>query len=140
MSLIDEWRKLDPSDFALALGVLLAVIAPGFLTLYLYRPSLVESLDTFKLILFSISLTLPFVVLNFFAFELSADSNPDRASPGSILTTAMAGTSLVLYVALLISFLFQLTFRQHLGAIAGLQVLWFFFLWLVRRHERQGKT
>src|SRR5437667_12266340 len=111
MSLIDEVRKLDPSDIALGLGVLLAVIAPGFLTLYLYNPSLVESLDTFKLILFSISLTLPFVVLNFFAHDLSADSNPEKASPGLILTYAMAGTSFVLYMALLISFLFQLTFR-----------------------------
>jgi len=135
MSPIDEAKKLQPSDIALGLGVLLAVIAPGFLTLYLYRPTLVESLDTFKLILFSISLTLPFVVLNFFAHDMSADSNSEKTFAGSILINAMAGTSLVLYMALLISFLFQLTFRQHLGAITGFQLLWFFFLWLVRRHE-----
>lgn len=140
MSLIDEWKKLDPSDFTLGFGVLMAVIAPGFLTLYLYRPALVESLDILKLILFSVSLTLPFVVLNFFANDIAAGSSLEEVSPGSRLTNAMAGTSLVLYMALLISFLFLFTFRQYLGAIAVLQLLWWAVLRLVRWHDRQQKT
>jgi hypothetical protein len=71
MSWLSDIRALKGSEFYIALGIVVAVIGPGFLVLLLYRPDLLISLDILKLIVLSAGGTLPFLVLNFCATSYS---------------------------------------------------------------------
>lgn len=134
MSLVDEVRKLEPADFALAVGVFIAIVAPGFLTIYLYKPELVSSLDTFKLLVFSSAITLPVVVANFAAaaYLANEDSPPNFAD---ISMQALASGCVVLYISLILSYLLTLTFRFHLGVLAFIEVLFFLAAYLGNRKK-----
>ena len=131
MSLIDEARKLHSSDIALGIGVIVAIVAPGFLTIFLYRPGLIASLDTFKLLLFSASLTLPIVAMNFACANHFEEGSGESSTTIAIL--AMAMSCMVLYLALVTSYLLSLSFRAHLVGLGALQVLLFLVLYVEKR-------
>lgn len=134
MSLVDEVRKLEPADFALAVGVFIAIVAPGFLTIYLYKPALISSLDTFKLLVFSSAITLPVVVANFAAaaYLTNEKSHPDLAD---ISMQSLASACIALYFSLIVSYLLTLTFRWHLGVLACIEVLFFLAAYLGNRKK-----
>jgi len=122
MSVIDEYRKINTNDITLALAALLGVIGPGFLTIYLFKPELVENLETLKLILFSCSLTLPILIINVTVIDAYKNTEKLALAGGEILAS-LSVTSFVLYSALVISYLFSLSFKWHLGAIFGVQII-----------------
>ena len=134
MSLVDEARKLNTSDIALGIGVVVAIVSPGFLTIFLYKPELIASLDTFKLLLFSASLTLPIVAINFIcAVHFEENSNNSDATGIAIMSMAMS--CVVLYLALVTSYLLYCSFRIHLAALAIFQVLLLFVLYVEQRRK-----
>lgn len=136
MSLVDEARKLKQNDIVLAVGIFISVIAPGFLTIYRYKPALVGSLDTFKLLIFSAALTLPMVIVSHFATSvLAGEKNKDEHA--AIFATAMAMTCLVLYLALLVSYFASLTFKWYLVSAVGFQVLLFLVLYIDQRYSKK---
>lgn len=122
MSIVDDFKKLEPSDFAITFGLFVSVIAPGFLTIFLFKPELVASLDTFKLLVFSSALTLPIVALNYIAIGVNQDaSNSDRHIEAFLFS--MLITCSIMYVALLISYFGMTSFKVHLGMIAIVQLV-----------------
>jgi hypothetical protein len=136
MSIIDEARKLDRSHIVFVVGAFISVVAPGFLTIYLYKPALVGSLDTFKLLVFSAALTLPIVILNYFAaVQLSPSKDKDHQVSSLIL--AMAMTCVVFYLALIISYFALLTFKSYIATVTALQVLLFLSMFLDQRYSKK---
>jgi hypothetical protein len=137
MSIIDEARKLDRNHIVFAVGAFISVIAPGFLTIYLYKPVLVGSLDTFKLLVFSAALTLPVVILNHFAAtQLPPSKEKDHFVSSFIL--AMVMTCVVFYLALIISYFALLTFKSYIVTVAALQVLLFLSMFLDQRYSKKS--
>lgn len=64
MSLIEDLKALDTNASALIAIFFASFIAPAFLLIYRLNPELFTSIDTFKLIILSISIATPsFVVL-----------------------------------------------------------------------------
>jgi hypothetical protein len=136
MSIIEEFRKLDRGHIVFVVGGFISVVAPGFLTIYLFKPDLVGSLDTFKLLVFSAALTLPVVILNHFAaVQLPPSKRLDHQVSSLIL--AMAMTCAVFYLALVISYFALLTFKLFVATVVVLQVLLFLSMILDQRYSKK---
>jgi hypothetical protein len=119
MSVVDEFRKLTRSDILLSVGLFVSVIAPGFLTIFLYKPELVASLETFKLVVFSGALGLPVVVVNHLVVSQTQRFKNNSAAVGF----AMFLTYIVFYSALLVSYFWNFSFRWYLGILMAIQML-----------------
>lgn len=63
----DFLRKVTAWDVAVILGGFLVSVAPGFLILFMFRPDLMQQMESFKLVVLSASFTLPLVAFNAFA-------------------------------------------------------------------------
>src|ERR1051326_4936000 len=116
MSLVEELKSADGFDFAVALVCFLGVLAPGFLTLFLFRPELVITLDTLKVLLFSASLTLPVTG----ALIVLRHKRTPREHIGVELAVSVSATALIFFPGLLSTYLFHLSFRAFLGFIAAM--------------------
>jgi hypothetical protein len=66
MGLIEDVKKLDGSDVALGVFAFSATLAPGMLIIYLFHKELFLSLSTVKLVLLSISITIPQQLMSLF--------------------------------------------------------------------------
>lgn len=117
MSTIDELRKLKPMHVASWLALFLAIIAPGFLTIFLYRPELVSGLDTLKLLVFSASLTLPILLFNVVGAFAVLEARNESVDQEVLITLTILLTCLSQYLALLIAYLVGLSFKGYLLAV-----------------------
>jgi hypothetical protein len=95
------------------------VVAPGFLVLFQFKPNLVISLDTVKLLVFSYALSLPvffckIVMMFFFSHK---DIKEDLAC-----ASAMANTVFVQYPALILAYFGGLSFKGYLIALSMCQI------------------
>lgn len=59
MSILDELKQVNVGTATLIAIVLFAFVAPGFLTIYYLNPHLFIQLDVVKLLVLSVSITLP---------------------------------------------------------------------------------
>jgi Na+-driven multidrug efflux pump len=95
-------------------------VAPGFLLLYLFKPELISSLETIKVIIFSLALSVPIVLVNLpIAIYLSGE-HEDKYLP---ILFAMMLSSTVFYFALITTYLFNFNFKEFLIAVLVLQFL-----------------
>jgi arginine exporter protein ArgO len=137
MSIFEEIQKLNRSHIVFAAWAFLSVVAPGFLTIYLYKPLLVGSLDTLKLIVFSAALTLPILILNFYVvIGVPPSENEDHQVSSFIF--AMAITFAVFYLSLSISYFALLTFKSYVVLLAVIQVLLFVSMWIDQRYSKKS--
>ncbi|MDP2171949.1 MAG: hypothetical protein Q8J96_16185 [Rhodocyclaceae bacterium] len=129
MSIVTELQKLRPPDIVLATFALLAVVSPGFLLIYLYKPELIGSLSTFKLLVFSTALTLPVVAFN---YSLTLIRPMVKDFPfswtGAILSLVKAFVAQ--HLALLIVYLNAYPFKTYL-LVLGIFQFMVFIMWLV---------
>ncbi len=63
-NLLESCKKLSVKNYTYISCAFLAIFSPGYLLLYLYKPSLFQELETAKLFAFAISLTAPVVFIN----------------------------------------------------------------------------
>jgi hypothetical protein len=122
MSIISEIREFKISDFLLCVAVFLATVAPGFLILYLYKPTFVKELDIFKLLLFSGSLTLPGFLLNVL-FMAAATTNIKNWSLKEDISTSSILSFFAYYIIITIAYFLGLTFRFFIFAMIGLEAI-----------------
>ena len=123
MTLHDEFKKFSPADFALIVCIFLSIFAPGFLTLYLYKPTLIQTLDTSKVLLFSLSLALPLFAINTIILMLSSK----ETTPYSLKEISFLGGIIAIfsfYPSLLIAFFQKLPFSDFLITLTILELLW----------------
>lgn len=110
MSIIEEAKKLEAFDVTFYLCVFLATLAPGFLTIYLFKPELISSLDTAKLIIFSTSIALPAYSVNYIIMLINTEGT-QNAEPKIIGLMAGSVTSASFYSALLLAYFAVLNFK-----------------------------
>ncbi|OGO79785.1 MAG: hypothetical protein A2Y21_11995 [Clostridiales bacterium GWC2_40_7] len=111
MSIIEDIRNTHPSQFFYAMIGFAGVLAPGFLTLYLFKPNLIIAIDVFKLLFFSASLIIPVVLLNFFTIFFWRKRTKD-SSISKILFSAVLTTAMVMFVSLFVAYTFNLSFKR----------------------------
>ncbi len=118
-------RKVSGHEWVLALLAFLAVVGPGFLTVYQFHPELVKDLDLGKLILFSISLGGPSLFLEMSLVFLFAPENKRFIlTPKRGLGFGAIGSSLAMYPSLLAVHLLHLNFHSYLIIVAFLVILY----------------
>lgn len=110
--------------FYLVVGVtIFAVLSPGFLVVLYYKPSLIESVDIFKLLFASTSLTLPLAIITFLLVSLpmAIAVNDDHTTEisGIWLISAFV-TAIILYLSLYAAYLLVLPFRRFTYIVLGL--------------------
>ena len=75
MKIVQELKSIDSGDALIAIISFVAVVAPGILIIHEFDRSLVTTLTTPKLILFSLAITLPVMVLNFMLYGMQQKSS-----------------------------------------------------------------
>ena len=112
-------------------------IAPGFLLIYLYKPELLSSLDTLKVIFFSLSLSLPIIIVNLFLQFNILDEDGEEFE---IAVISLFMSSLVSYPSILISYLFLLSFKEFLIVLAIAQIVVFILFIFIKKVEEKNKN
>lgn len=124
--MLKELAHLKQKHYVVLTATILALFGPGFLCLFHFKNNLISSLDIVKLLILSISITLPLIILNFlvitFALVVITDNTPDE--PIEIIW-AMAAllTAAVLYIGLYASFIWNLPFRQFTFVLIWIEVV-----------------
>ncbi len=141
MSYIQDMKSLEHQHYLLAGLFFAATLAPGFLIIFHFRPELVERYDFFKLLLLSMSLTVPYLLIN--ATQISSTGLFDqhgRTGHKAGLGMACFSSFYVLFVALLIAYYFDYSFRKFTVHVLLLTVLSYLILWLTARAERKKSS
>jgi hypothetical protein len=120
LSILSELQNLKAQHIALYVGAFLGTVAPGFLIIYYFRPELIERYDIFKLTFFSVSMTLPLLVVNL-ALIWSDIKHTEDIWPVFLL--AFGVNFVVLYIALIVVYFFSLGFKFYLGIVAFLELV-----------------
>lgn len=134
MSFIEEVKKLEGLDVSLYLGAFLATVAPGFLLLLLYRPGLIEALDTVKLIILSASIGLPLFTLNAFIAIIFTKKGeaPDFHEAG--LESGII-TSIAFYVALLAAYYTAVSLKLFIPMLALINFIFYISILVVTKDK-----
>ena len=118
--MISDIKSLSWRQTIGGLLVCTGAVCPGFLTLFLFKPELVTSLETIKILLFSISLSLPVVFVNLPVAIYVSEDEDDKYHP---ILISLLLSSKVFYPSLLISYLLDYQFKLFLMTIAIVQLL-----------------
>jgi len=95
----------------------MGAISPGFLLIYVFKPELVYQLETVKLIIFSLSLSLPVFIINFL-FISAVDVNNVEVPPQILAGFALFMSFLAMYPNLLMAYMFNLSFNIFMAILA----------------------
>lgn len=117
MNFISGLEKLSPPKVALYSGAVLTLICPGYLFLFLYHRTLFLSLDITRLLILSISISMPFFVANSIvglAGCLSSQPQGDKMNSDILLgRTAFSGIVFTTVVFCAIFGFFSLPFKSQ---------------------------
>lgn len=120
MNIADELKSLEPSHVVSIVFSFSAIIAPGYLIIYLFKPQLIASLDVFKLLVFSMSLTLPMLALNYYVQQIVlAEIDP---GPKNRLSLALMLAMVVIYPQVLMAYIQHLSFRAFLYRVISAEI------------------
>lgn len=122
MSLFQDIREIKTEQFAAYVIIFLAVIAPGLLMIYLFEIELFKSLETLKLIIFAMAISLPLPAINtMLSGHIDKEEEPEIHDHVFLNTfISFAG----IYLAILSAYIFSLTFKQFLLIIAALEIVY----------------
>lgn len=135
--LIDQIKRLKSKDVAFVIGLFIAVLAPGFLTLYLFQPEAIAGYDTIKVIIFSAALTLPVFSFNLLVTGIASTESLHEDQFGPWIMSSLL-TTLTFYPALLASYIYNLRFIAFLALLASIGL--FLLLTAVAAINRREKT
>ena len=138
MSIIEDIRKIEAHYFGVYVLLFLSIFAPGFLLLYIYKPELLASLGTVKILIFSASLSLPIAAINTFLVPIS-EPNEGSKFEDSLLLGALY-SFIGLYAVIFISYLFSLSFKQFVIGIAIFEFILLIGVLIVRQREKKKNT
>lgn len=144
--LVELFKKVESWEIAAAIGWFLATVSPGALILFLYQPILFRELETVKLLVLSVSLTLPLamvnvlltVVLNVLS-QRGMEASKKETNKSEFFFWQMVWAFFVLYGALLSAYLCSLTINQFMvvaGGLNGLVAVFVFFLFRLLNRTR----
>ena len=137
MSAIEDIKNLKIEHFAIYSIVFLSIIAPGLLLIYLYKPFYLESFGILQLILFSAALSLPMPTVNTFLTIILAQAEQDDLEGHVIIN--MIFSFIGLYIAIMISYLWLLSFKQFLITASVLEVI-ILIIFAIDRYDEKKKS
>lgn len=111
--LVSQIKHLKSKDIAFAFGFFLAVLAPGFLTLYQFKPEVVSEYATVKLIIFSVAITLPIFAFNLTITGMYSTENLHMDQTIPWITSSLI-TTFSFYSSILITYILNLKFMHFL--------------------------
>ncbi len=112
--MLKDIKELSWDQSIFVISGFLGSIAPGFLLLYLFKPELILSLDSFKLVIFSLALSLPVVFLNILMCKSAPGNEISNLKIGYL---ALVLASFSMYPSILMSYLFQFSFFDYLKVL-----------------------
>lgn len=118
--MLKDIQSLTWTQTIIFIFALLGTLSPGFLTLYLFKPELISSLDTLKVILFSLSLSLPVFIITLFFLDQIA---PEKDEPFINALPSLLIASLVSYSSILLSYWLAFSFKTFLITLFIIQAL-----------------
>lgn len=126
MSILRDIEKITEENFLFVLFDSFFLISPGVLTIFYFRSDILSDLDSIKIILLSVAVSLPFILWNFLMiFSLIYRGKlldvGEKKLTFFILTSALALTSFIIYLLLFISYLFVISFKISLFLFLGLE-------------------
>ena len=132
MSILDDIKSIEPKHMLLVVSIFIAAVAPGLMLILIFMPEFIPGLDVVKLILLSLSLTLPLILINFFiSFSWNAatieSSNPSSKEDQFtlVLLVACLFTAATTYPSILLAYIFGLHFITLLFVIGVFEFILF---------------
>ncbi len=125
MSLISDIEKFKEETFWFILFDLIFLIAPGILILFYFDRTLFLSLEAMKLILLSISSTVPFIFINvlcFWSLIEEPDTKMKKDDVFIFFTLGIFLSNIIFSIVLLISYLLNLSFRTAMCSMVGFEI------------------
>jgi len=141
MSYVQDLLSLDQRHMILGTGFFGATVAPGFLILYHFKPDLVNDWDFFKILLFSLSLTTPFVLLHYVqmrSYGLRTEEGVADYTSAAIL--ACMTSLLSLHLALLGAYFLKWSFREFLIGVCLMTAFCYVIAWWDARSDKAKTT
>jgi len=124
-SIISELKKIKFFHIRIFIICFLGILAPGVLIVFYYRSEITMNYDVLKLLTFSISFTLPVVMINTIDFIVHLG---DKISLSFILGCFL--TAIQLYLLLYLSYFFTLRFKTF-SLFVGATTLLFFVISII---------
>jgi O-antigen/teichoic acid export membrane protein len=116
-----SFLKLEYKHVWLIITGFLGTLAPGFLILFHFKPELFEKYDVFKLIILSLSLTLPLLIINsliagimFYKLPDDEESTTETQKNVDATRAALSINALVIYSSLLFCYFNSSSFKHLL--------------------------
>lgn len=140
MSFIEDIQKVKTDHLFTTILSFVSIISPGVLILFMYKPELIYQFDIFKILLLSLSITMPLLTLNFFA--LASMSYYGEMDQPRYIKGAMLFTAIIFNYLLLIAYLRgPFTFKQFVlniifNEIGLLAISWF----ICKRKNKSSDT
>jgi hypothetical protein len=133
MNFVDDFKKLKRVEIMHFSILFLALIASGFLLIYLYRIDLLISLSTLKLIIFSISLSSPIYILNYLLVAYHEDYEDKQKKAEKADTISMISSSfsfVIMNFTTLFAYLFDLSFKYYILSIFVIEIILFIIAYM----------
>jgi hypothetical protein len=116
MANIEQLRSMTAWDVTEIVGTILATIAPGFLIIFWYKPTLFETIDSLKLFALSASITIPVISFNAFIMAVIGSffgsiGKINSSTRKHVIFWLNIWTSVALYLCIMLAYLFHLSFH-----------------------------
>ena len=134
MSAIEDLKNIEIQHFAVYCLIFLSIMAPGLLIIYLFKIQIFLSFGVLKLMLFSIALSLPIPTLN--TFISGTIDKDDGADVDNHVLLNIIFSFVGLYAAILIAYLWGLTFKELLITIGVLETIYITALFYTERIKK----
>ena len=130
--MLEQIKTLTIDQIVGGIFALVGALCPGFLIVYVFKPELISSLETIKLIIFSISLTLPIIILNI-AIIARLESQNSQDEDYEIVGKSLLLSSILFYPVLLLAYLMSLNFKFFLLSLVLSQILIVMIVYFIYR-------
>lgn len=121
-----DLEKIKPTSIALLVMVFFVTVIPGALFLFLFKQEIFLQLDSFKLILLSIGITLPFFIFNTLLYVIWEGGLGESTQSNGFQIGVLSGSMItipVVYIPLFLNLFLNLGGRTILISMLGIEVL-----------------
>lgn len=136
--------KIKPSSIAMVFLTFFVTVVPGALFFFLYKPELFLVLDSFKLVLLSMGITLPFFISNAILYVIWEGGLGESTESNGFQIGVLAGsvfTIPVVYIPLFLKLLVAMEGKTALFLMIGLELIVFFGAIIIEsRSSKKVKT
>lgn len=134
--LIREIRKLSSHQVIYSLAFFAAIVSPGLLIIFTYKRELFLTLELFKLLMLSISISIPILACTI----LLSASDSDEQSFDKITFFGYFISLILVYPTLFFSYMLKLPFSNFVIVLIVLYLGLSVITWFDRKRNNEKKT